>query len=202
MDTYAKTQKIIEVFRQFTRVSTCCEEWLHAKLRFKDFAKGQFLFEAGRTPNAIYFIYSGLVHYYIDHESISAETDRMACSWFLHENDIVIPVVGFYTRTKTSENIKAVEDTQTALLSYEDLIYMYTHFPELNVARAALTETYRVRERQWHIRLATCTAEENYVYLRQTSGNLIKRIKTNRMLASYLNISVRWVIQLRKKYGD
>jgi CRP-like cAMP-binding protein len=202
MDTYAKTEEIIGVFEQFAPVSGACKEWLHIHLRFKNFQKGQYLFEAGSIPNAIYFIYSGLVHYYVDHEGVSAESDRMVCSWFLFEGDIVIPVVGFYTRTKTLENIKTLEETHTAYLSYEDLVYMYKHFPEMNIARATLTEIYRVRERQWHIRLATCTAEENYLYLSQTSGNLIKRIRTNRMLASYLNISVRWVIKLKRKYGD
>jgi CRP/FNR family transcriptional regulator, anaerobic regulatory protein len=170
MDTREKTEAIIAVFEKFTPVSAACKEWLSTHLHFKKFAKGQYLFEAGNQARSIYFVFSGLVHYYIDHEGASAESDRTACSWFLHEGDIVIPVIAFYTRTKTPENIKALEETETAFLHYEELVYLYTHFPEMNIARAALTEIYRVKERQWHIRLAACSAEENYLYLRQTSG--------------------------------
>jgi hypothetical protein len=197
-----KTDHIIAVFEQFTKLSQPSKDWLRTHLRFMICTKGKFLFEAGKIPDCIYFLFSGLVHYYVEQDGATAEMDRQVCSWFLMEGDIVIPVVAFYNRQKTLENIQVTEDADVAFLSYEELVYFYTHFPETNIARAALTEAYRVRERSWHIRLATCSAEDNYLYLQQTAGNLIKRIKTNRMLASYLNISTRWVIKLKRKFGD
>ena len=155
---------------------------LQGILRTRTLQKRDFLLRAGHVCRQICFIERGLLRcYYLkDEQEVS--------SWFMKEGDVVISVESFYRQRSSYESIQALEETEIYYIDYEQLQYIYRHFPEFNFVARVLTENYYCQSEQRLYSMRMQRAQERYDYLVEHHGQLVLRVPA-KYLASYLGIA-------------
>jgi CRP-like cAMP-binding protein len=184
---------LMNAIKSIAPVSDLLESRLFEYLQVKEFKKKSHLLRDGQTANYIYFIEQGLV------KSFYIKDGKEVNSWFMKENDFIVAVNSFFTRTASYEFIEAIEDTTVYLLSYNHLQSLYKEFIEFNKIGRIVTEKYYVLSEQRQFALRKQKAEERLAIFLETQPELAQRISRTD-IASYLGISLETLsrISLRK----
>jgi CRP-like cAMP-binding protein len=151
-------------------------------LKEKQIPKKEYLLRAGHICQNIYFIGKGLLRcFYIKEE-------HEVCSWFMKEGDVIVSVESFFAQKKSYESIQALEDCLVYYIGYDELQFIYHHYPEFNfISRVLLQKYYMLSEqRLYSIRMQR--SQERYDYLLEHFPDLILRVPA-KYLASYLGIT-------------
>jgi CRP-like cAMP-binding protein len=143
--------------------------------------KRGFLLKAGQVCSLIYFIHSGLIR------SFTREGDKVICSWFMKEGDIIISIKSFYNQARSEEYIQALEDCTLSFMSYADLEKIYKTYLEFNYVGRVLTQKYY---QLWDEQLKALRhpANDRYRWLKENHPMLVQRVSTED-IASYLGIT-------------
>ena len=143
----------------------------------------------------IYFVSRGLVrcYYLLDATEVS--------SWFMKEGDVIVSVESFYTQQPSNEIMQALEECELYYISYDELQYVYKHYPEFNFIGRVLIEGYYMLSERRLFSLRMQKASERYRYLLDYHPELILRVPS-KFLASYLGITEETLSRIRsgKKY--
>jgi CRP-like cAMP-binding protein len=184
---------LMNAIKSIAPVSDLLESRISEYLQVKEFKKKSHLLREGQTANYIYFIEQGLV------KSFYIKDGKEVNSWFMKENDFIVAVNSFFTRTASYEFIEAIEDTTVYLLSYNHLQSLYKEFIEFNIIGRIVTEKYYVLSEQRQFALRKQKAEERLAIFLETQPELAQRISRTD-IASYLGISLETLsrISLRK----
>jgi CRP-like cAMP-binding protein len=184
---------LMNAIKSIAPVSDLLESRISEYLQVKEFKKKSHLLREGQTANYIYFIEQGLV------KSFYIKDGKEVNSWFMKENDFIVAVNSFFTRTASYEFIEAIEDTTVYLLSYNHLQSLYKEFIEFNKIGRIVTEKYYVLSEQRQFALRKQKAEERLAIFLETQPELAQRISRTD-IASYLGISLETLsrISLRK----
>ena len=161
--------------------SALCE-YLERVVRMREYRRKEFVLKAGHICRHIYFVQSGLLRSFYENE------EKEVCSWFMKEGDMVLSVESFYQQKVSYESIQALEDSQLYYISYSDLNYIYTHFPECNRSGRLVTEKYYQLWTRQLVALRMKQAPEKYAWLREEHPEFIRRVPA-KYLASFLGIS-------------
>jgi CRP-like cAMP-binding protein len=154
--------------------------------------KGEMLVTAGQVCPAVYYVRRGILRGYIQ-EGIKDVT-----TWITAERDLITAISSFDLQRPSVENIQALEDSELLGLKYEDLQYMYDHFPEINiVARKILQQYYRdAEERAFIARLTEATSK--YKRFAATKNDMLSRVPL-KYIASYLGMTLETLSRIRSK---
>jgi len=105
-------------------------------LKEKELCKKSYLLKAGHVSRNIYFIGHGLIRcFYI-------KDDHEVSSWFMKEGDVIVSVESFFSQKQSYESIQALEDCILYYITYDELQFVYNHFPEFNFIGRVLVEKY------------------------------------------------------------
>jgi CRP-like cAMP-binding protein len=183
-------ETLITYLHSIYPLSQMLTEHLRDILQTKEFHKNEFLLRAGTTCKQIFFIESGLVRCFY-----TSGKEDVSC-WFMKEGDVVISAESFFSQQPGYENIRAMEHTQAYYIRWEQLQYIYRHFPEFNFIGRVLTEKYYIlsERRLYAIRLQSASCR--YDYLVNDTPELVNRVPV-RHLASYLGISRETLSRIR-----
>ena len=175
-------KQLLDLLNRIHPLSKPLEDFLGEHLKLKELRKKEFLLKAGHVSRYIYFIESGLLRcFYIRHEA-------EVCSWFMKEGDVIISVESFFTQRPSYESIQALEDCELYYISYDELQFIYRHFPEFNFTGRVLTEKYYTLSEQRLYSLRMQRGYERYQYIIEHFPELILRVPS-KYLASYLGIT-------------
>jgi len=187
---------LLKTINTIAPVSDLLKDRLCEYLRVKEFKKKSHLLREGQTANHIYFLERGLVKSFYIKDGVAIN------SWFMKENDFVVAVNSFYTRTESYEFIEAIEDSTVYVLSYNHLQSLYKEFIEFNIIGRIITEKYYVLSEQRQYVLRKQKAEERLGILHQTQLELFQRV-SRKDIASYLGISLETLSRISaKKYRN
>ena len=151
-------------------------------LKEKHLAKKDYLLKAGHVSRNICFITKGLLRcFYI-------KDDNEVSSWFMKEGDVIVSVESFFQQKESYESIQALDDCLIYYITYDELQYIYRHFPEFNFIARTLLEKYYVLSEQRLFSLRMQRSQERYEYLLENHGDLVLRVPA-KYLASYLGIT-------------
>src|SRR6185503_17851988 len=162
-------------------LSAALHQYLSQKLKPATVDKKQFLLKAGQISRHIYFVKKGLLRcYYI-------QDDQEVCSKFLKEGDIIVSATSFFLQKESFEFIQAIEDSTVWFICFDELQFMYKHFPEFNIiARVLSIKSYLLSEQRLNfIRMKQAT--DRYIKMLEHFPELILRVPS-KYLASYLSI--------------
>jgi CRP/FNR family transcriptional regulator, anaerobic regulatory protein len=154
--------------------------------------KGTVLLREGQTEDFGWIVIKGLLRsYYLkDGEEI--------CSRFNSENQIVLSVVSFYSRTPGYEFVETLEDCVLARAHYDTLQQIYRDFPEFNFHARVITEYYfTLSERRLYL-LRRQSAEERYRYFMEHYPEWLQRIPL-KYVATFLGMNLETLSRIRKK---
>jgi CRP-like cAMP-binding protein len=173
-------------------VSSGTQEYLNQKTFSYHISKGEYLVTSGNMCTNLYLIRKGVLRSYVK-EGIKEIT-----TWITGEQELVTCITSFGLLQPARENIQALEDCELTGLSYEDLQYLYDHFPESNiVGRKILEKYYRdAEERAFIARLTEATSK--YKHFIATKSDLLNRVPL-KFIASYLGMTLETLSRIRSK---
>ncbi len=183
-------KEVISFLEQFHPLSTNLKDFLQQKLHNISIPRKQLLLRPGEAAHHIWFIRKGLFRSYY------TNNNREVCSKFFRGGDIMLAASGFFLRKESEEFLEALEESAVAVITRDDLEFIYQHFPEFNLhARILLTQAFLQSEKRITL-LRYNKAADRYKALMKEDPDLITRV-ASRHLASYLNISEGTISRIR-----
>jgi CRP-like cAMP-binding protein len=167
-------------------------EHLQGILKTKELPKKAYLLKQGSICTSISFIEKGLLRCFYDKD------EKEVCSWFMKEGDVIISVESVFNQTISYENIQALEECTLHYINYNELQYIFRHFPEFNFIGRVLTEKYYTLSEQRLYSIRMQRAQERYQYLIDHFPEIIKRVPSKH-IASYLSITEETLSRIRSK---
>ena len=174
--------ELLQFLESIHRMSDELKQHLAVTLKEKQLPRKDYLLEAGQVSRKICFIVKGLLRcFYI-------KENHEVCSWFMKEGDVIVSVESFFGQKESYESIQALEDCLLYYITYDELQYIYRHFPEFNFIGRVLLEKYYTLSEQRLYSLRMQRSQERYDYLLENHGDLVLRVPA-KYLASYLGIT-------------
>ena len=187
-------KELLSLLNNIHSLSPALHQYLSQNLKTRTIDKKQFLLTAGQISRHIYFIKKGLLRCYYIHD------EQEVCSKFLKEGDIIVSASSFFLQKESIEFIQAIEDSTLWFICYDELQYIYKHFPEFNVIGRVLSiKSYLLSEQRLNF-IRMKNASDRYSSMLEHFPELVLRVPS-KYLASYLSISVETLSRIRgKKY--
>ncbi len=169
------------------------QDFIIAKSFTRTIRKSGLIFKPGSEERVLYLIVKGVVRSYM------MDSGRQVTTWINEENEVIAPGQTFGLRLPSVEYLQALEPTLLCGMAYEDVEYMYEHFPVANqVGRLLLEDNYRgAEERAYISRISSAAARYHQFVQRQAS--LLKRVPL-KYIASYLNMTSETLSRIRASY--
>jgi CRP-like cAMP-binding protein len=184
--------EIINILNGINPMSPELIDQLSDNLKTTTLKTGEYLLRAGEVCRNVYFVQKGLLR------SISLEDSKEVSNWFMGENDVVYAVESFLKQEASKESIQALEDCTLYYITYSELQDIYRNFSEFNWHGRVLTEKYYLLNMERSSILANPDRDQRYRLLWQSHRAHFNRVQ-NEYLASYLGVSLRTLLRLKKR---
>ena len=162
----------------------------------KEFNKGEYLLQEGKTAHYYWFVQSGFVRSFaIDTEGNEVSTN------FYTVGDIVIDWPSFFMRTPTKENIQALTDCVCWQLDFETFQQLFHSIEAFREAgRARLVQSYFELKRH-STSLITDQAKDRYLRLMEEKPQILQNVPF-KQIATYLGITDTSLSRIRKEVAE
>lgn len=165
---------------------------LSKNLKYRQLLKKHYLLKAGHVSRSVYFIQQGLLR------AFYMKGDTEVTSWFMKEGDVSLSIESFYEQKESYESIQALEDCSLYYIDYQELEYIYRHFPEFNTIGRLLTIKYHILWVQQLYSIRMQSADERYKWLLDNHPDLLSRVPA-KYIASYLDITPVTLSKIKAK---
>lgn len=185
--------KVIEFIRSRILISQEELEKAFAYSQPKDFGKGEYLLRIGQFCRFIGFLNKGLIM-----TTIIDNAGNEKASSFINEGCFFTYTEGLASDISSHKNFIAIEDSETLLLSKDDLAKIFKENPKFeSLLNQMLAEEVRNLLLNEHSN-KTLSLEERYLNLEKIYPNAFQRIPL-KYLADYLGIEAPSLSRLRKR---
>lgn len=185
-------EKFIEYFKKLTLVSNELEHELLLRTSQVQVRKGEFLHKAGSICTQTYWVKKGLLRTFYLKEG------REITDVFAAENENITSAHSFMKNESDQYYLQAVEDTEVYALSYNDLMYLFEHFHEMErFGRITMSISYIQLSDKLESYQFT-SAKDKYEHFCKTYKTILPRLPLG-MVASYLGISQETLSRIRNK---
>lgn len=154
------------------------------------FSKDRFALKQGQIVINYYFIKSGGLRIYFDHN------DKQVTSWIALENEFFTDLASLKNHSPSKFNFQAIEETVLLTIKADKMEQLYKQFPIWQQFGRQIWETNFLKLVEGVIGFQTFTAEERYLSTMQES-ELLQRVPLKH-LASYLGVTPSSLSRLRK----
>ena len=158
------------------------EEINQLKSKFKErrIKRRQFILQEGDVCKHYTFVSDGCLKLYkIDQNGKERNLQ------FAIEDEWISDLGSLYTETPSDVYIEALEQSTILQIERKDLVYLYTHFPNIDRRFRVVIENSFIYLQKRMFQNISATAEEKYLFFFNTRRNLFNRI-SNVQIASYL----------------
>ena len=165
---------------------------LEKVLHSRTLKKNEHFLKEGDPCTSIAFIEKGTVRSYYQLE------DRDICKDFTFENGLIGSFAGFFAQTPSSINIEALEETQLIELFYEDVLWLYDHFPAWQKLGRIIAQDQFIRAEKREAAFLKDHPEVRFRSLVDEHPKIFKRVPLQ-YIASYLGITRETLSRYRGK---
>ncbi len=178
----------------YTSVPT--DEWKQISECFEKriIEKEEIILQEGKVCKHLYFIESGLLHFYITKDGNNITKFFTEAPYFFTSQ------ASFNAQKPATENIQAIEKSVIWQITYKQVNDLYLLKSWTEFARKIIQEVQFFTEEILE-ELQTETAEFRYEKMMKKEHELLKRIPL-KILASYLGIAPQSLSRIRKKIDD
>jgi len=155
--------------------------------------KNQILISQGQTTQRTFFIGKGCIRIYFN-----TEQGHEATRYFAFENDIAAALISFITHHPSPEYIQSVEPSDLLYIEQDDFFHLLKVIPAWEKFYRSFLEKAYVNNTNRLMSFFTMNATERYTRLMAEHPTIIKRL-SNKMVASYLNLSPETLSRLKTK---
>ena len=188
-------QNLIEFLRRTNLVSTQTAESIASEFIPKKIVANQFLLKEGMISDEYVFLENGFMRAFAhDIEGNEVTTN------FYWDNQLVLEVSSFFNRTKSKENIQAIDDCSGRYITYEQLNNLFHTLPEFrDFGRSVLVNGFAALKTRV-LSVITETAESRYEALLKNNPVIFQHVPLKH-IASYLGITDTSLSRIRKGYS-
>ena len=161
-------------------------------LHTRTLKKHELFLKEGDVCTSIAFIEKGSVRYYYQLE------DREICKDFVFENGLIGSFASFFSQEPSTLYIQALEETQLIELFYEDVLYLYDHFPAWQKLGRIIAQDLFVRAEKREAALLKDQPEVRFHALIEEHPKIFKRVPLQ-YIASYLGITRETLSRYRSR---
>ncbi|MCB0839732.1 MAG: Crp/Fnr family transcriptional regulator [Bacteroidetes bacterium] len=157
----------------------------------KNLKKNRFLLQSGQFMSYYYFIKSGGVRVYLNHN------EKEVTAWFAFEKNFIVDIASVNLKIPSSYNIQAVEETELLAISRNNMDKLFSKYNEWQEFGRKLWENAFLEVVDMMIMHQTLSAEERYLELMKRS-EIIHRIPL-KQLSTFLGITPTSLSRIRNK---
>jgi CRP-like cAMP-binding protein len=154
-------------------------------------AKDRFALKQGQVVNNYFFVQSGGLRIYFDHN------DKQITTWLALENEFFTDLASLKNQNPSKFYFQAIEDSILLTIKADKMEQLYIQFPKWQQFGRQIWEINFMHLVEGIIGFQTLTAEERYLALMNNS-ELLQRVPL-KQLASFLGITQTSLSRLRKK---
>lgn len=176
-------------------VSPAIAEDIAACFTEKILNKNEFLTEAGKVSNEYFFLEKGFMRAFaFDTEGNDVTTG------FYSTGQVVFEVASFFNRTRSLENIQAIQNCTGWFITYSQLNELFHSLPQFReFGRWVLVKGFSALKTRM-LSMITETAEQRYDTLLKTNPEIFQQASLKH-IASYLGITDTSLSRIRKEYS-
>ena len=174
------------------------EEIAQLKSAFKErrIKRRQFILQKGDVCKHYTFVAEGCLKLYkIDQNGKEHNLQ------FTIEDEWISDLGSLYSETPSEVYIEAIEQSMVLQIERKDLVYLYTHYPNIDRRFRVVIENSFIALQQRMFQNISSMAEERYSNFLKTHPNLFNRI-SNVQIASYLGVTPEFLSTIRKKIAN
>ena len=153
----------------------------------------EFFLQEGEVCNYIGFVTKGILRAYIFDDFANEITTE-----FYPEGSLIISFDSFNNQIPSKENIRAVEDSELMVISFEKQKELYRLVPTWNQICKDLADSISKEMKERTRLFQTMTATERYIDFRKKHPDILQRV-TLGCIASYLGVDIATLSRIRKK---
>jgi len=186
-------KKYLDHFRQLTHVPEELEKNLRAKSTQVSIDKGEYLHKAGFTCKSTYWIKKGLLR------SFYLKDGKEITDVFASEGEWITSVQSFMKSQPDQYYLQAIESSKVYALSYNDLMYLFENFPEMErFGRISMSMSYiQLSEKLESYQFTS--AKDKYVHFCKIYNSILHRLPLG-MVASYIGVTQETLSRIRKAF--
>lgn len=185
-------KNIIDRLNQYLEINEDVKVKLSEFTEELNFKKGTLLLKDGDICQHIYYFEKGFARGFL------YKNGKEITSWFALENDIATSLYSFETQKPNFENIEILEDSILYAINYENLQFLYQHYPEFNIVGRWFVEKYYLELMERTLSFQFQSAQERYFQLLTHRPQILQRASLGH-IASYLGISQETLSRIRAK---
>ncbi|PSL46617.1 CRP-like cAMP-binding protein [Chitinophaga niastensis] len=160
-------------------------------LRPVTFKAGDYLSEAGKVSNAIYFITAGIVRVYTIHQGKEISMD------FAFPGMFSSSYASFITQKPAVMNLQAINAVTGYAFYHQELQQLYASSHQSEKIGRMFAEQQYLRKYHRELSFLQLTAQERYAQLLQEYPEVVQHIPV-KQIASYLGIEPESLSRIRK----
>ena len=184
--------KLKQLVKKLVDLSPSEYSLFEEKLISQRFKKKEHFIKEGKVAHHIAFVASGLMYYYLSDEG------ETKVGQFFFEGHWAADFYSFITNEPSKINIRALEDTELLLISYEDLQNLYQCLPKFERLGRLFIERVYISAHQRNNSFLSESPETRYLNLINERPKVVERVPQY-LIASYLGIKPESLSRIRKK---
>ncbi|MFZ4928418.1 Crp/Fnr family transcriptional regulator [Chryseobacterium sp. Mn2064] len=177
------------------RISTTDEELKTILSYFQpiQLKKNEMLLNSGQNSQRTFFVVSGCLRIFFINEEGQDST-----RYFAFENQFATALTSFITSEPSDECIQAVEDSEVYYITHKNFYHLLNIIPQWEKFYRIYLETAYVNNTKRLMSFLVQDALDKYRQLLDENPIIVRRL-SNKMVASYLNISQETLSRLKSR---
>ncbi|MEO0894985.1 MAG: Crp/Fnr family transcriptional regulator [Bacteroidota bacterium] len=189
-------EELYQVMSSHVALSAAAWEATKTVVRRRSYRKKAYIYQANHIWREIFFIQTGCIrHYYT-----LANGEDVTCD-FSMEGAFLTDFLSLNQQTPSQYNYLTLEETELISFQLDDLLHLYSTFPEIERFGRLMAEKAANRVSLMAHSLLMDSPEERYKKLLEEKKDLIKRVP-QKFIAHYLGIKPESLSRIRKRISQ
>lgn len=184
--------KLINYFLKISNLTADEVRVLTESMTVQNFKKGSFLLKEGQLSNDTYFILDGCVRQF----TVLDGNDKTIN--FFTEEQWIISLENFVSKTPSTFNLICVEDTTVVLGNEQKAQELFKQFPRFETISRQIMETVFLEQQALMTSYITDKPEQRYLKLLKSRPDIFQRVPQYD-IATYIGVKPESLSRIRKK---
>tara|TARA_R110002111_G_scaffold212848_6_gene276067 strand:- start:3897 stop:4478 length:582 start_codon:yes stop_codon:yes gene_type:complete len=185
-------ERLIENIQLYTSLDKDEIDLLREAVDKKSFRKNEMIFTEGEIANDIFFVTKGCVRLFYNVDG----NDKTA--FFYTEGQFICAGESYTFNIPAIENYQAIENTEIFVFGKSKINRLLEQAPKFEVIARIATENELITCQRVIASFVTKSAEERYVDLLNTQGELFQRVP-QQYIASFLGVSPETLSRIKTR---